>query len=80
MGKVVITPDALSKSAARFRREILMMPVFALNDFLQHASLRTGIRYSETVGEMTGNMELGPYSETSIDDEDVKIVGRTLHT
>lgn len=80
MGKVVITPDALSKSAAQFRREILMMPVFALNDFLQHVSLRTGIRYSETVGEMTGNMELGPYSETRIDDEDVKIAGRTLYT
>ena len=80
MGKVVITPAALSTSAAKYRREILMMPVFALGEFLQHVSLRTGIRYSETVGQMSGSMELGPYSETRIDDDDVKIEGRTLYT
>lgn len=80
MGKVTITPDALSKSAAKYRKDILIMPVFALDEFLLHVSLRTGIRYTETVGELTGNMELGPYSETRIDDEDVKIVGRTLQT
>lgn len=80
MGKVVVSPEALAKSAAKYRREILMMPVFALGEFLQHVSLRTGIRYSETVGEMSGSMELGPYSETRIDDDDVQIVGRTLYT
>ena len=80
MGKVVVSPEALAKSAAKYRREILMMPVFALGEFLQHVSLRTGIRYSETVGEMSGSMELGPYSETRIDDDDVQIVGRTLST
>lgn len=80
MGKVVVSPEALAKSAAKYRREILMMPVFALGEFLQHVSLRTGIRYSETVGEMSGSMELGPYSETRIDDDDVNLVGRTLYT
>lgn len=80
MGKVVITPDALAKSAAKYRREILLMPVFAIQDFLQHVSLRTGIRYAETVGQMAGSAELGPYDEDRIDDDDVKIVGRTLYT
>lgn len=80
MAKVVITPDTLSKSAAKYRREILMMPVFALGEFLKHASLRTGIRYSETVGEMSGTMELGPYSESRIDNDDMKVLGRTLYT
>jgi hypothetical protein len=80
MGKVVVSTEALAKSAAKYRREILMMPVFALGEFLQHVSLRTGIRYSETVGEMSGSMELGPYSETRIDDDDVQIEGRTLYT
>ena len=65
MGKVVVSPEALAKSAAKYRREILMMPVFALGEFLQHVSLRTGIRYSETVGEMSGSMELGPISVVS---------------
>ena len=35
MGKVVVSPEALAKSAAKYRREILMMPVFALGEFLQ---------------------------------------------
>lgn len=80
MGKVIITPETLSQSAAKYRREILMMPVFALGEFLKHVSLRTGIRYSETVGELSGTMELGPYSETRVEDDDVKIIGRTLYT
>lgn len=77
---VNITPQALSTSAAKYRREILMMPVFALGKFLQHVSLRTGIRYSETVGELSGTAELGPYSETRVDDSDLTIAGRTLYT
>lgn len=80
MGKVNITPEALAKSAIRFRREILMMPVFALGEFLQHVSLRTGIRYAEVVGQMAGAAELGPYDEDRVDDKDVKITGRTLQT
>ena len=80
MGKVVITPEELSKSAAKYRREILIMPVYALGEFLKHASLRTGIRYSETVGELSGSIELGPYNEDRLDNEDVSIKARTLHT
>ena len=80
MGKVTITADALAKSAASYRREILMMPVFALGEFLKHVTLRTGIRYSETVGELSGDMQLGPYDEGREDNEDVKITPRTLYT
>lgn len=80
MGKVIITPAELATSAAKFRKEILMMPLFALEEFLKHVTLRTGVRYSETVGELTGSMELGPYSETRIDNNDVNVVGRTLYT
>lgn len=83
MGKVVITEQELAKlstSAAKLRRELLLMPLMAMRDFLSHVSLRTGIRYSETVGELTGHMELGPYSQTRVDNEDMKIIPRTLYT
>jgi hypothetical protein len=80
MAKVTITPEALAKSAASFRREILMMPVFSLGEFLKHVTVRTGIRYSETVGELTGDMQIGPYDQNREDDEDVSIVARTLYT
>lgn len=80
MGKAIITPDELAKSAAKYRKELLMMAVIALNNSLQHMTLRTGVRYKETVGELSGTIEIGPYSETRIDDSNVNIVGRTLET
>lgn len=81
MGKVNITTESLQKSAAKYRQEILMMPVLSLREnFLQYVTLRTGIRYSETVGEMSGSAEIGPYDEERIDDDDVKITPRTLYT
>ena len=83
MGKVIITEQELAKlktSAAKLRKELLRMPLMALKDFLGHVTLRTGIRYSETIGELTGSMELGPYSETRVDENDVAITPRTLYT
>lgn len=83
MGKVIITEQELAKlstSAAKLRKELLRMPLMALKDFLAHVTLRTGIRYSETIGELTGSMELGPYSETRVDENDVDITPRTLYT
>ena len=83
MGKVIITEQELAKlstSAAKLRKELLRMPLMALKDVLAHVTLRTGIRYSETIGELTGSMELGPYSETRVDENDVDITPRTLYT
>jgi hypothetical protein len=81
MGKVVITEEQLAKSALRYRKEILMMPVFSLREnFLKYVTLRTGIRYAETVGQMSGSAELGPYDETYKEDNDVSIKPRTLYT
>lgn len=80
MSKVIITPDDLATSARKYRQELLMQPVHALADTLKHMTLRTGIRHSETVGELSGDIEIGPYSETRVDETDVKIKGRTLYT
>lgn len=80
MGKVIITPEELAKSAAKYRKDLLVMAVIALESSLKHMSLRTGIRYKETVGELSGGIEIGPYDEKREDDSDVKIVGRTLET
>jgi len=77
---VTITPDELAKSAAKYRKELLIMSVIALQNTLQHMSLRTGIRYKETVGELSGSIELGPYDEDRVDSTGVKIVGRELET
>lgn len=80
MSKVIITPEELAKSAAKYRKELLIMSVIALQNTLQHMSLRTGVRYKETVGELSGSIEMGPYDEKRMNDANVKIVGRTLET
>lgn len=77
---VQITPSELAKSAAKYRKELLMMPVHSMSDTLVHMRPRYGIRYSETVGELSGDIQIGPYSETRVDTTDVSIKGRTLYT
>ena len=80
MGKAVITPTELAQSAHKFRRELIQVPMHAMRETTQYMTVRTGIRYKETVGELSGDIELGPYSETRVDDDDIKANGRTLET
>ena len=80
MGQMTITPEQLQLSGHKYRPELLQMPVHAMQETLQYMTLRRGIRYAETVGELTGNIELGPYSETRIDNDGMNIKGRTLYT
>ena len=78
--KVKITPEELATSARKYRKTLLMMPVHAMGKTLAHMTPRYGIRYAETIGELSGDMEMGPYSETRVDNEKVEIKGRTLYT
>lgn len=80
MSTITITPEDLAKSAAKYRKELLMMSVIALQSTLQHMSLRTGIRYKETVGELSGSIEMGPYDEARVTESNVKITGREIET
>lgn len=77
---MTITPEALALSCAKYRKELLQMPVHSMQETVQHMNVRRGIRYAETVGELTGNIDLGPYSETRIDNDGMNIKGRTLYT
>ncbi|MGM9697977.1 MAG: hypothetical protein ACI3Y0_04970 [Prevotella sp.] len=79
-GSVNITPEELQKSFHTYRKELIQMPVFSLQRALPVFTLRTGVRYKETVGELSGDMQLRPYDAKAIDTKDVKIVGRTLET
>lgn len=78
--QVNITPEQLATSAATNRPELLKIPILALGASLPFFTIRTGIRYGETVGELSGNIEMGPYDPHRVDDEDVSIKGRTLYT
>ena len=80
MAEFLISPEDLQTSARKYRKELLKMPVMALEKALKHMTLRTGIRYAETVGELTADIEVGPYSETRVAEDNSAIVGRTLYT
>lgn len=74
----------LNKAAQKFRKELLIMAVLGLNETLQHMTLRTGVRYKETVGEMNGPVELMPYTgellNEDYEEDGIEFIGRDLET
>ena len=68
---IQITPDSLKTSFAKYRKDIIQMPVRALDEAAKFMSRRVGVRGKETVGELAGDMELGPYSLTRKDENGV---------
>lgn len=74
------TPEELAKSAVKYRQTLLAMPIIALDRSIRHMTVRPGIRYKETVGELGGSIEIGPYDETREDKTGVNVAGRELET
>lgn len=79
MGKVILAED-LAKTAVKYRKLFLMMAVIGLSETRKHMTVRPGIRYKEVVGELTGDIEIGPYSETRVDNSDLNVAKRELET
>lgn len=71
---------SLQQTAIQYRKDFLQMPIIGMQNTLQHMTLRPGIRYKEVVGELTGNMQFGPYSETRVDETDTVVNPRELET
>lgn len=77
---VTITQEELASSARIIRADLIAMNVFGLRRSLQFMTLRTGIRHSETVGELEGDIEVGPYSEDRVDSNSMTVTPRSLYT
>lgn len=75
-----ITDADLKKSATTFRKELLIMPVTAAEQTLKHMTGRPGVAGREAVGELSGTIELGPYSAARTDDTGVSVTPRYLET
>ena len=80
MGYLNISDAELKKSATTFQKELLMTPVISCSDTLQHFTGRPGVAGREVIGQLTGNIELGPYNATRVDDTGVNITPRVLET
>lgn len=77
----MILDKALVNSSAKYRNEILAMPVAALMDkVLVHMTLRKGVRGEETVGAAGADPELRPYKSEKGATDTTKITARTLKT
>ncbi len=78
--QVTFTPEELSTSFQKYRKELIIMPMFAMSAALQHMGHRDGIRYKEHIHEMKGNFQFGNYDKYKKGDGAVAIVQRTLET
>lgn len=72
--------EVLINSGAKYRKEILAMPIVALEKSLQHMTLRKGVRGDETVGGYDSDVEVRPYVSTKSATDTGKMFGRTLTT
>ena len=78
---VTVTPTSLNESARKYRRDILAAVLLGLERTSMHMTVRPGITYEETVGELDGTFELKPYDgsfPSSLGTATIK--GRTLKT
>lgn len=75
-----ITDADLKKSAVTYRKDLLLMPVVSANHTLQHMTARPGVAGREVVGELSGDVEFGPYDPKRVDNGDLTVTARTLET
>ena len=79
-----VSSTTLNTAAQKYRKELLIMAVLGLADTLKHMTLRTGVRYKETVGELSGPVELMPYTglleNEGYEEDGMAVAGRDLET
>ena len=80
VGNIKFTPELLTKTYQTYREQLIVQPMLAMDALLKHCSVRTGIRYRDTVTEMSGKFEIGNYKKDKHHDADVKFTGRVLET
>lgn len=78
--KLLDIRGALIGSGHKFRKEMLAMPVAALEETTKHMTFRFGVRGKETVGEASSTAEIRPYRTSKDEKNTFKIIPRTLET
>lgn len=78
MAKTITTLEALQKSATRYEKELLIMPVTSAGATLQHMTGMPGLLGNVVLGQLDGDAELGPYKSTRSADGNFTITPREL--
>lgn len=79
-GKLTFTLADYQEAAAKWRKDLLMLPIIGIQDTLQYMTGRPGIRYKEHVAEINGNAQFGPYKPSRSTDFNLNLDFRTLET
>ena len=80
IGNVTYGASELSKTFQTYRKDFILMPFLAMAALAKHCNVRTGIRYRETVSQMSASAEIGNYSKTKHEDAAVNIDPRVFET
>lgn len=78
--KTTFTPDALKDGFQKYRTELIVMPMFAMQMAMQHMGFADGIRYKEHLHEMSGKFQMGNFDKYKKGDGAINIDQRTLET
>ena len=74
------TPEQYQEAAHKWRKDLLMLPIIGCEETLKHMTKRPGIRYKESVGELTGSAQFAPYKSSRRTNMDLNLDFRTLET
>lgn len=80
MGKLVFTLEQYQEAAVTYRDQLLMLPIVGLEEILPFVTSRPGVRYSERVGDISGEAEFAPYDPANQTDFDLTLNFRDLRT
>jgi len=71
---------ALNTSAQKYRKALLELPSIGIAEAVKYMTPRPGVTWKETVGHLTGDMQLRPYDGAKNAGNNVGIGERTLET
>ena len=78
-GEIQFSPESLKQNFVKWRKDLLTIPTLnfrtQLGDLFE---IRTGVRYQEKIGQLSGDAQLGPYDPHYTDTNDAEITARTL--
>ena len=79
-GKLTFTLQEFQEAAAKWRSDLLMLPIIGIQETLKYMTARPGIRYKENVGALSGDAQFGPYKPSRSTDFNLNVDYRTLET
>ena len=79
-GKFQFTLEEYQEAAHKYRSDLLRLPIIGIDETLKYMTPRPGIRYKESVADVSGNAQFAPYKPSRSTDFNLKMNFRTLET